>query len=76
MKPFFSRLMRSRWCWVCVVIGAASLYPQWYYSAYPRGVLAAHIDHARGRHEVQLIGYPCPWDEEYCSLLRGFRKTT
>jgi hypothetical protein len=56
---------------VCIAIGIVSLYSLWYCTAYPRGMLAAHIDHERGRHEVQVIGYPCPWESEYDSLLRS-----
>jgi hypothetical protein len=42
----------------------------WYAAAYPRGVLMARLDHARGRYQVLPYG-PCgqDWDEGSARLL-------
>jgi len=36
----------------------------WWFSAYPRGMLAAYCDHARGHYEVKTYGYPAEWARE------------
>jgi hypothetical protein len=41
----------------------------WYIAAYPRGMLMANIDYARGHFEIQTYGYPAPWYGEYSRLL-------
>ncbi len=42
----------------------------WRFSAYPRGMLVAWADHARGHYEVQTYGYPMPWAWEYRRLIQ------
>src|SRR5262245_31023182 len=41
----------------------------WPLTAYPRGMLRAYIDHARGHFEQKTFGYPAPWRWEYARLL-------
>ena len=41
----------------------------WWLSAYPRGVIAAWIDSARGHHEIKVYGLPAPWRSEYARLV-------
>jgi hypothetical protein len=43
----------------------------WWFSAYPRGMLVAWIDQARGHHEMQVYGLPAPWSHEYAQLLKS-----
>jgi hypothetical protein len=62
--PFKST--RSR---VVAAAAVVALPVLWYASAHPRGVLVAHLDHARGRYEVLSAGYPAPWSGEYSCLL-------
>lgn len=33
----------------------------WWASDYPRGMVAAWVDHARGHYEIQVLGYPPEW---------------
>jgi hypothetical protein len=63
--PLKSR--RSRVVAVAVVV---ALFVVWWAAAYPRGVLMAHLDHARGHYEVLSGGPPPPqWVSEYERLL-------
>ncbi|MDB5306327.1 MAG: hypothetical protein JWO38_529 [Gemmataceae bacterium] len=41
----------------------------WWFSAYPRGMLAAWADHSRGHYELKGIGLPPPWAGEYARLV-------
>jgi hypothetical protein len=41
----------------------------WYISAYPRGMLVAWFDQARGHYEIQATGLPAPWRGETARLL-------
>jgi len=43
----------------------------WWYSAYPRGMIAAWADGARGHDEVREFGLPPPWAGEYARAVRG-----
>ena len=43
----------------------------WYYSAYPRGMIAALFDQTRGHYEVKAYGLPDEVDFEYNRLLEG-----
>jgi hypothetical protein len=42
----------------------------WYISAYPRGMLVACFDQARGHYEIQATGLPAPWRGETARLLQ------
>ncbi len=42
----------------------------WRFSGYPRGMIAAWADGARGHNEVKVCGLPPPWDGEYIRLVR------
>jgi hypothetical protein len=42
----------------------------WWFSAYPRGMIAAWADGARGHNEVKVFGLPPPWVREYARLVR------
>jgi len=42
----------------------------WWFSAYPRGMIAAWADGARDHHEVKVFGLPPPWAGEYARLAR------
>jgi len=42
----------------------------WWFSAYPRGIVAAYFDLCRGHYEIQVYGLPPPYEQEYISLLR------
>jgi hypothetical protein len=58
-------LPRSRRAWGLTVAAAVA----WYVGAYPRGMLMAYIDHARGHYEIQAAGLPPPWVGRYTRLL-------
>jgi len=61
----------KRLVWVLVVMGSLVLLSVlWPASASVRGRLAADIDVARGKYEVQGYGLPAPWVSEYARLLR------
>jgi hypothetical protein len=64
MIPLKSR--RSR---VVTVAALVALPVVWWASTYPRGVLMAHLDHARGHYEVQTAGLPAPWEWDFARLL-------
>jgi len=54
--------------WIIAVgLGLAHL---WFPTAYPRGMLMAHLDHARSHDEVWGYGYPPPWSPTYHQLLQ------
>lgn len=40
----------------------------WWFSAYPRGMIAASADCAFGHYEVQTFGVPATWSSEFCRL--------
>lgn len=48
--------------------GLVTLVFAWFFLGYPRGMLAAWIDQARGRSEIQLVGLPNPWDRDVMRL--------
>lgn len=53
-----------------LIVAAVTLALGWWVSAYPRGMIAAWIDHARGHYEVQTFGLPAPWAREYRRLVK------
>jgi hypothetical protein len=62
---------RSRRARAIAALVVLALLPAWYLSAYPRGMLMACIDHARGRYEVrEYYGLPGAWEYQYAVLLR------
>jgi hypothetical protein len=67
-----SSLLKSTrfWRWAVVVTLAAVVL--WYAAAYPRGVVMAYLDHARGQEELRTWGLPPPepLDRELRTLLR------
>jgi uncharacterized protein (TIGR03067 family) len=63
-------LLKSRRAWAGFAGVGLLLVVAWYASAYPRGMLMAHLDHALGHHEMKVYGLPEPWEEEYAELLR------
>jgi hypothetical protein len=64
-------LLKSRWSRALAIAAVVALPVLWWATAYPRGVLMAHFDHARGRYEVQTYGEgPPPWRGEYGRLLK------
>src|SRR5205814_6501752 len=57
-----------------VVIGVAIL---WYPTAYPRGMLVAYFDHARGNYQIMTYGFallPPLEEERYVLYVRGLRE--
>lgn len=42
----------------------------WWLTAYPRGMVVAWFDHARGHYEIKVYGFPAPWSCEYARLLK------
>ena len=64
-----SRLNSVRTWTIAVLVGLAA-YTAWYFTAYPRGMLMAYVDHARGRDEVLCYGLPGPCFFEECQLLQ------
>ena len=52
LKAFLARHPLA--CIAAAILVAVS----WYVSAYPRGMLAAWFDQARGHYEIQVLGYP------------------
>jgi hypothetical protein len=65
-------LLKSRRAWALAIVVLLLSYPVWYFTAYQRGMLMAHIDHARGHHEVQTYGLPELWDTVYANLLKDW----
>jgi hypothetical protein len=64
------RLPRTVLGWAKTIFAALALIVAWYFTAYPRGMLMACIDHARGQYEMKTYGYPFyPEREEYTRLL-------
>jgi uncharacterized protein (TIGR03067 family) len=63
-------LLKSRRAWAGFAVVGLLLVVGWYVSAYPRGMLMAHLDHALGHHEMKVYGLPEPWEEAYAELLR------
>jgi hypothetical protein len=63
-------LLKSRRAWALAVVAVLLVYPMWYFTAYQRGMLMAHIDHARGHDEVQTYGLPVPLWTVYANLLK------
>jgi hypothetical protein len=65
------QLLRSRRTWAAAIVAALALAVQWYLTAYPRGMLMAYIDHARGHYKVLEQGDPYSprAHEEYARLL-------
>jgi hypothetical protein len=69
MVPLLLRLLKSRRAWgVTIAVGLTSTV-LWSLTAYPRGMLMAHVDHARGHFELKAYGLPPPWEGEYARLL-------
>jgi hypothetical protein len=56
MRPL--SLLKSRRAWF---IGVPLLIVCWFASAYPRGMLMACLDYARGRHEIKGYGHLPSW---------------
>lgn len=48
---------------------ALALFVLWFAAAYPRGVLMAHIDHARGHYDYLHMGSPVAWFFDASRLL-------
>jgi hypothetical protein len=67
------RLPRTALGWAKAVTAVLALLVAWYFSAYPRGMLMACIDHARGHHELQVYGYPFYPERELYARLLGER---
>jgi len=42
----------------------------WWLSAYPRGMLVALFDDARGHYEIKVYGLPAEWSYEYARLMK------
>jgi hypothetical protein len=63
------RLLRKPHGWLLAAFIGFALVFAWQVTAYPRGMLMAHIDHARGHYE-QKSCYPCPSRWEYRRLLK------
>src|SRR5437764_764220 len=65
-------LLRSRRGWAAAIVAGLALFPVWYFTAYPRGMLAAYIDHLRGHDEVYVSdpGLPPTWEGEYPRVLK------
>src|SRR5438105_4124653 len=70
------RFFRPRQAWLVALAAIPVLAVGWYLTPYWRGVLMAHLDHARGHYEVKMRGgAPLPPPEaatytEYARLLR------
>jgi hypothetical protein len=70
-------MFKSRRARVVTVAALLAFYPVWWLTAYPRGMLMAHLDNARGHYEVKVYGcLLMPPDEEeqfskYAQLLNG-----
>jgi uncharacterized protein (TIGR03067 family) len=63
-------LLKSRRVWVVLAVLSLLLVVGWYASAYPRGMLMARIDHARGHYKFKVYGSLIPWEKEYARLLQ------
>jgi hypothetical protein len=62
--------LKSRRSRVVAVTVGITMLVVWWASAYPRGVLMAHLDHARGHYQVLSFGLCSqPWDDECTDLL-------
>jgi hypothetical protein len=61
--------MPSRRTWVTLVVVGWVLVVCWFVSGFPRGVLTASFDHARGRYEILTFGKPGSEREECRRLL-------
>lgn len=55
---------------IVAVVALVILAAGWWFSAYPRGMIAAWADDARGHYEVKVFGLPPPWVGEFARLVR------
>ena len=51
-------LRMSRRGWIVVVAATVAVAALWYPTAYPRGMLMAYADRARGQFEIMSVGGP------------------
>ena len=62
-------LFSSRRTWVGVVVVGIAFIVSLYLTTYHRGMIVAHLDHARGHYEVKAHGYVDGATFEYGRLL-------
>jgi hypothetical protein len=62
-------LVRSHKKLTATAAAIVILVSAWFGSPSLRGSVAAHIDVARGRYEIQTFGLPAPWSRQYTRLL-------
>src|SRR5205085_1239093 len=67
MRLALPNLLKSRRAWIITAVMVLAL---WIPTAYPRGMLMAHLEYACGHYEIQDAGYPVEWRREYHQLLR------
>ena len=65
-----ARQLLTRRRLIVAAVGLLAIALGWWFSAYPRGMIAAWADGSREYDEVQVYGLPFPWDGEYARLLR------
>jgi hypothetical protein len=65
-----AKLLCSRRAWVAALCCGVAAIVLWFVAAYPRGAVAAYLEHTRGHREVKTFGYPPPERREYARLLR------
>jgi hypothetical protein len=68
-EPRRLRLTRRWAVLIAVVLAAITVAVAWRSLAYPRGMLAARFDMARGRYQIQTYGKPVAWRAECARLL-------
>jgi hypothetical protein len=62
--------------WVLTVAALLALSVAWYFTAYPRGMGMAYIDHARGKYHEKRLGLPLIFDgDDADQLLRNYGVT-
>jgi hypothetical protein len=63
------RILKSPLAWAVAVATVVALVIAWHATAYHRGRLMAHADHARGHYEVKAHGYVDVSTFRYARLL-------
>lgn len=56
-------LLKSRRARILTILAGVGLVILWYLGPYPRGVVMAHVDHARGYYEIKTYGGPLSPEE-------------
>src|SRR5262249_30212339 len=64
------RLLSTRCGWIVTIAALIALPIDWYFTAYPRGMAMAYIDHACGHYEDKRYGLPLFFDGDDVDQLR------